>query len=51
MLECALLYEKLRSKLGVNFTEPPGNPNYHHFRLVDSYVRASSAEMIKKLLT
>ena len=46
-----MLYEELRSRLGLNFTEPPGYPNYHRFRLVDMYVRASSAEMKKKVLT
>ena len=49
--DCALLYEELRSRLGLNFTEPPGYPNYHRFRLVDIYARASSAEMKKKVLT
>ena len=48
--DCALLYEELRSRLGLNFTEPPGYPNYHCFRLIDMYVRASSAEMKKKVL-
>ena len=48
--ECAALYQAIRLKLGKHFTEPPGYPDLHRFRLVDMYTRASSSEMKKKVL-
>lgn len=48
--ECASLYQAIRSKLGKDFTEPSGYPDYHKFRLVDMYTRASSNDMKKKVL-
>ena len=48
--ECASLYQAIRAKLGKDFTDPPGYPDYHKFRLVDMYTRASSKEMKKKVL-
>lgn len=48
--ECASLYQAIRSKLGKDFTDPPGCPNYHKFRLVDMYTRASSNDMKRKVL-
>ena len=48
--ECALLYQAIRAKLGKDFTDPPSYPDYHKFRLVDMYTRASSKEMKKKVL-
>ena len=49
--ECASLYQTIRLKLGNNFTDPPGYPDYHRFRLVDMYTRASSNDMKKKVLS
>ena len=48
--DCASLYQTMSSKLGIYFTEPPGYPDYHCFRLVDMYTRASSIDMKKKVL-
>jgi len=48
--ECASMYRTLRRMLGDHFTEPSGYPDYHQFRLVDMYTRASSEDMKKKVL-
>ena len=48
--ECASMYQCIRRTLGNHFTEPSGYPDYHQFRLVDMYTRASSEEMKKKVL-
>ena len=48
--ECASMYQCIRRTAGKHFTEPPGYPDYHQFRLADMYIRASSEEMKKKVL-
>ena len=48
--ECSQLYQLLRSMLSRNFTEPPGYPDVHEFRIVDMYTRASLPEMKEKVL-
>ena len=42
------LYFKALDK---HFTEPPGYPDSHQFRLVDIYTRTSSEKMKEKVLT
>ena len=49
--DCASMYRTLRRMLGDHFTEPPKYPDYHQFRLVDMYTRASSEDMKEKVLT
>lgn len=48
--ECTLLYRTMISKLGTDFTDPPGYPDYHCFRVIDMYTRATSNNMKKKIL-
>ena len=48
--ECSLMYRTLRNMLGNEFTDPPNYPDFHKFRLIDMYTRASSDEMKKKIL-
>ena len=48
--ECAAMYKHIRRALGQDFTEPPGYPDYHQFRLVDMYTRPTSESMKKKIL-
>ena len=48
--ECATIYKAVRSNLGRSFTEPPGYPDYHCFRLLDMYTRACSDDMKAKVL-
>ena len=48
--ECSLLYQTIRTKLGKDFTHPCGYPDYHKFRLVEMYTRASSNDMKRKVL-
>jgi len=49
--ECGLMYKKMRRALDQDFTDPPGYPDYHRFRMVDMYTRASSENMKRKILT
>ena len=49
--ECTSMYKSMRRALDKDFTEPPGYPDYHQFRLVDMYTRASSEKMKEKVLT
>lgn len=49
--ECVAAYKSLKAKLGKHFTDPPGYPDYHRFRLIDMYTRACSDEMRKKVLS
>ena len=49
--ECVTVYKYLKTKLGKHFTEPPGYPDYHNFRVMDMYTGACSDEMRKKVLT
>ena len=46
--ECALLYQTIRTKLGKDFTDTCGYPDYHNFCLVEMYTRASSNVMKRK---
>ena len=48
--DCVQLYQTIRDKMGADFTEPQGYPDYHQFRLVDMYSRSSSDGMKKKVL-
>ena len=48
--DCSTLYRLLCHYLGKNLTSPPGYPNFHQFRLVDMFTRASTAEMKEKVL-
>jgi len=48
--ECTSMYKTLRRALDKDFTEPPGYPDYHQFRLVDMYTRASSEKMKEKVM-
>ena len=41
----------LQITLGKEFTEPPGYPNLHQFRLIEMYTRASLPEMKEKVLS
>ena len=47
---CASFYRTMLSKLGKDSTDPPGYPDYHCFRVIDMYTRASSIIMKKKVL-
>ena len=49
--DCSKLYRLLRKNLDSGFTHPPGYPNFHKFRLVDMYTRASTPEMKEKVLS
>ena len=40
-----LVHETKKDKTNGTFTEPPGAPDYHRFRLIDRYTTASSNEM------
>ena len=48
--DCADLYHLLRKSLGVYFTFPPSFPDFHQFRVVEMFTRASSTEMKEKVL-
>ena len=48
--ECASFYQTMVSKLGKDFTNPPGYPDCHCFRVIDMYTRATSISMKKKVL-
>ena len=48
--ECSLMYRTLRDLLESEFTDPPGFPDFHKYRLIDMYTRASTDEMKKKIL-
>ncbi len=43
----------IRTTLGANFTEPPGYPDLHSFRLVEIYMytRAATTDMKEKVLS
>ena len=49
--DCTAFYQTMVSKLGRYSTNPPGYPDYHCFRVIDMYTRASSINMKKKVLT
>lgn len=52
--DCADLFTTLKCKLGENFTEPPGYPDFDEFRLIELYTRVSKPEKredITKLFT
>ena len=48
--QCSLIYRTLRDLLENEFTDPPGYPDFHKYRLIDMYTRASSNEIKKKIL-
>ena len=48
--ECSLMYETIINNTEGGFTEPPGSPDYHKFRLIDMYCRSSLDAMKKKVL-
>ena len=48
--ERALLYQTIRTKLGNDSIHTCGYPDYHNFRLVEMYTRASFNVMKKKVL-
>jgi len=43
------MYKTLRRALDKDSTEPLGYPEYHQFRLMDMYTRASSENMKEKV--
>ena len=45
--KCCLAYETIINNTG-GFTEPPGSPDYHKFRLIDMYCRSSSCDAMNK---
>ena len=48
------LFGKIRQKLGRDFTEPPGYPDFDEFRIIELYTRVSKAdkrEDVVKILT
>ena len=49
--DCSTLYHQLRIKLGKDFTFPPMYPDFHQFRLIEMYTRASTLEMKEKVLS
>ena len=50
-VDCAELYHKLRHTLGPYFTKSTHYPDFHQFRVVEMYTRASTVEMKEKVLT
>ena len=48
--DCSQVYIMLEQLLGKDFTEPPGFPNLHQFRLVEMYTRACTSDMKEKVL-
>ena len=48
--DCADLYHMFRRLLGMYFTFPPNFPDFHQFRVVEMFTRASSIEMKEKVL-
>ena len=48
--DCANLYHSLRRDLGMYFTFPPNYPDFHEFRLIEMFTRASTTEMKEKVL-
>ncbi len=49
--DCSELYVLLRNTLGAKFTEPPGYPGLHSFRLTEMYTRASTPDTKEKVLS
>lgn len=43
--DCSTIYIKLCMKLGNHFTFPPGYPDFHEYRLVELYSRASTQQV------
>jgi len=49
--DCGIMYRTIEALMGAHFTEPYGSPaQFHCFRLVDMYTRASTNEMKQKVL-
>jgi len=49
--DCGTMYRTIEVLMGPHFTEPFGSPpQFHCFRLVDMYTRASTTEMKQKVL-
>ena len=49
--DCSNLYLMIRSKMGSNFTEPPGYPDHAMFRLAEMYSRVATNEKKEQILS
>ena len=48
--DCTNLYLQIRNVMDVNFTEPPGKPDIHAFRLCDMFHSAATSVMKERVL-
>ena len=49
--DCSNLYLMIQSKMGSNFTEPPGYPDHAKFRLAEMYSRVAMNEKKEQILS